>query len=40
MKEILIRNFFRKYPIVGDITDMQQLKIERTVAQEMEKFIS
>ena len=22
MKEILIRNFFRKYPLVGNITDM------------------
>ena len=40
IKEILIRNFFRKYPIVGDITDMQQLQIERKVAQEIEKFIS
>ena len=25
IKEILVRNFFRKYPISGEISDMQQL---------------
>ena len=40
MKEILIRNFFRKYPLTGEITDMEQLQIERKVAAEMEGFIS
>ena len=25
MKEILVRNFFRKYPLQGNITDTQQL---------------
>ena len=25
IKEILVRNFFRKYPISGDVTDLQQL---------------
>ena len=25
IKEILVRNFFRKYPISGQITDVEQL---------------
>ena len=29
IKEILVRNFFRKYPITGEVSDIQQLKIER-----------
>ena len=29
IKEILVRNFFRKYPISGEISDIQQLQIER-----------
>jgi hypothetical protein len=40
IKEILTRNFFRKYPLHSDVTDMQQLQIERKVAAEMEKFIA
>ena len=39
IKEILVRNFFRKYPISGDISDMQQLQMERQVANEMDTFI-
>ena len=39
MKEILIRNFFRKYPMGGDISDIEQMQIERTVATEMETFV-
>ena len=39
IKEILVRNFFRKYPISGEISDMQQLQIERQVAGEMDAFI-
>ena len=39
IKEILVRNFFRKYPISGEISDIQQLQIEREVANEMENFI-
>lgn len=33
---MLIRNFFRKYPLQGEISDMQQLQIERQVASELE----
>lgn len=40
IKEILVRNFFRKFPISGDVNELEQLQIERTVAAEMEKFIS
>ena len=32
IKEILVRNFFRKYPISGEISDLQQLQMERQVA--------
>ena len=39
MKEILIRNFFRKYPIGMEISDVEQMQMERTVATEMEKFV-
>ena len=40
IKEILVRNFFRKYPLTGDISDMEQLQIERQVASEMDQFVS
>ena len=40
MKEILVRNFFRKYPLSRDISDTQQLQIERFVASEMDQFVS
>ena len=39
MKEILIRNFFRKFPISNDISDIEQLHMERTVASEMDTFV-
>ena len=37
---MLVRNFFRKYPISGEISDMQQLQIERQVASELENFVN
>ena len=40
IKEILVRNFFRKYPLDGNITDEGQLKIERKVAMEMDNFVN
>lgn len=40
IKEMLIRNFFRKYPLQGEISDMQQLQIERQVASELEQFVN
>ena len=36
---MLVRNFFRKYPFTGEISDVQQLKIERQVASELENFV-
>ena len=36
IKEMLVRNFFRKYPISGEKSDAQQLQIERQVASELE----
>ena len=39
IREILVRNFFRKYPITNDVTDMEQLQIERQVATKMEGFV-
>ena len=33
---MLVRNFFRKYPISGEKSDAQQLQIERQVASELE----
>jgi hypothetical protein len=39
IKEILVRNFFRKYPFAGDVTDMEQLQVERKVASEMDNFV-
>ena len=40
IKEILVRNFFRKYPLDGSITDEEQLKIERHVATTMDNFVN
>ena len=37
---MLVRNFFRKYPISGEVSDMQQLQIERQVASEIETFVA
>ena len=39
IKEILVRNFFRKYPIVEEVTDQQQAQIERSVTTEIETFV-
>ena len=39
IKEILTRNFFRKYPITGEVNDTEQLQIERKVATEMDNFV-
>ena len=35
-----MRNFFRKYPVDGQLKDIQQLQVEREVGLEMEKFIA
>ena len=35
-----MRNFFRKYPISGEVSDIQQLQIERKVASEMDRFVN
>ena len=40
IKEILMRNFFRKYPIGDQVTDAQQMLIEREVAGEFENFVA
>ena len=40
IKEILTRNFFRKYPISGEVSDVQQLQIERQVASQMDSFVN
>ena len=40
IKDILVRNFFRKYPVDGQLKDIQQLQVEREVGLEMEKFIA
>ena len=34
-----MRNFFRKYPLPSETTDLQQLQIERQVAQDMDRFV-
>lgn len=39
IKDILVRNFFRKYPLPSETTDLQQLQIERQVAQDMDRFV-
>lgn len=39
IKEMLVRNFFRKYPIPLDMADLDQLQIERTVGMQMEEFV-
>ena len=40
IKEMLVRNFFRKYPLTGEISDIQQLQIERQVASEFENYVN
>ena len=40
IKEILVRNFFRKFPISGEISDIEQLQIEREVASQMDNFVA
>lgn len=39
IKEMLIRNFFRQYPITLVTPDADQLEIERKVAQKMGDFV-
>ena len=39
IKEMLIRNFFRQYPIALDTPDLDQLEIERNVGMQMEEFV-
>lgn len=40
IKDILVRNFFRKYPLTATTDDLQQLQIERDVAQEFDRFVA
>ena len=40
IKDILVRNFFRKYPIGADVSDMDQIRIEKEAAYEFEKFVN
>jgi hypothetical protein len=39
IKEILVRNFFRKFPIGVEISDMDQIRIEKEAANEFETFV-
>lgn len=39
IKEILIRNFFRKYPIPIEVSDMEQIKIEKEAAYMFDEFV-
>lgn len=40
IKEILVRNFFRKYPIGIEVSDMDQIRIEKETAHEFENFVN
>ena len=40
IKDILARNFLRKYPIDHTLSDSEQLQIERTVTNEIDDFVS
>lgn len=40
IKDILVRNFFRKYPIGPEVSDMDQIRIEKEAAFEFEKFVT
>jgi len=39
IKDILVRNFFRKFPISMDVNDMEQIRIEKEAAKEFEIFV-
>lgn len=40
IKEILVRNFFRKFPIGIEVSDIDQIRIEKEVAFEFEEFVA
>ena len=39
IKDILVRNFFRKFPIGIEVSDMDQIRIEKEAAFEFEEFV-
>ena len=39
IKDILVRNFFRKFPIGIEVSDMVQIRIEKEAAFEFEEFV-
>ena len=39
IKDILVRNFFRKYPIGIEVSDMEQIRIEKEAALQFEEFV-
>jgi hypothetical protein len=39
IKDILVRNFFRKFPIGIEVSDMEQIRIEKEAAFEFEEFV-
>jgi hypothetical protein len=39
IKDILVRNFFRKYPIGIEVSDMEQIRIEKDAALQFEEFV-
>lgn len=40
IKDILVRNFFRKFPIGIEVSDMDQIRIEKEAAFEFEEFVA
>lgn len=40
IKDILVRNFFRKYPIGIDVSDIDQIKLEKEAAKDFENFVA
>ena len=39
IKEILVRNFFRKYPIGIEVSDMEQIRIEKDATYMFDEFV-
>ena len=39
IRDILVRNFFRKYPIGLEVDDLEQIRIEKEVANSFEGFV-
>lgn len=39
IKDILVRNFFRKFPIGIEVSDMEQIRIEKEAACLFEEFV-